>query len=133
MNAQTYLFFGGRCEEALKFYSDALGAEVLYVMRYKDGPPKLIPPGGKDLIFHATLRLGETLINLNDETKAENTAFGGFAILLHADTDVEAERLFAKLADAGTIKMAMASAPWASRYGIVEDKFGILWKVQSNA
>jgi len=131
MNAQTYLFFNGRCEEALKFYRDAVGAEILYLMRYKEGPPKLIPPDGEELIYHATLRLGDTRINLNDDMKSERGPFGGFAILLHADTEGEAELFFARLGEGGTVQMPMTSVPWASRYGIIEDKFGIVWKVQS--
>jgi PhnB protein len=131
MNAQTYLYFNGRCEEALEFYAGALGAEVLYVMRHKDGPPKLIPPGGEELIFHSTLRIGDTLISLSDDMRSERGPFGGFAILLHAGNDQEAERLFAKLADQGTVQMRMASVPWASSYGIVRDRFGIVWKVQA--
>jgi PhnB protein len=131
MNAQTYLFFPGRCEEALNFYSDAVDAEVLYLMRYKEGPPELIPPSGEELIFHSTLRLGDTLVNLSDDMKPERAAFASFAILLHADSDDDAERFFAGLTDGGTVQMAMTSVPWASRYGIVEDKFGIVWKVQA--
>jgi len=131
MNAQTYLFFNGRCEEALTFYADAVDAAVLYLMRYKDGPPELILPGGEELIFHSTLRLGDTLLNLSDDMKAERGSFGGFAILLHADSDDEAERFYAGLTEGGTVQMAMTSVPWASKYGIVEDKFGIVWKVQA--
>jgi len=63
--------------------------------------------------------------------KAERGSFGGFAILLHADSDDEAERFFARLTDGGTVQMSMTSVPWASKYGIVEDKFGIVWKVQA--
>jgi len=131
MNAQTYLFYNGRCEEALKFYADAIGAEVLYLMRYKEGPPELIPPEGETLIFHSTLRIGDTLLNLSDDMNAERASFRGFAILLHADSDEEAEQFFAGLREGGAVQMAMTSVPWASRYGIVEDKFGILWKVQA--
>lgn len=131
MNAQTYLYFNGRCEEALAFYAGALGAEVLYVMRYKEGPPKLIPPGGEELIFHSTLRIGDTLINLSDDMRSERGPFGGFALLLHAGNDHEAERFFGRLADHGTVQMPMASVPWASSYGIVKDRFGMVWKVQA--
>ena len=131
MNAQTYLFFNGRGEEALKFYADALGAEVQFVMRYKEGPPKLIPLGGEEKIFHATMRIGSSLINLSDDMKREHGAFDGFAMLLHADSDGEAALFLARLTEGGKVQMPMMTVPWASSYGIVKDKFGMMWKVQS--
>ena len=131
MNAQTYLFFNGHCEEALGFYHAAIGAETLYLMRFSEGPPPLIPPGGEEKIFHATLRIGDTVLNACDDMKSERGPFGGFAILLHADTDEAAERFFLGLSGGGSVQMPMTSVPWASRYGIVEDRFGIVWKVQA--
>jgi PhnB protein len=131
MNAQTYLYFAGNAAEALERYSAALGAEVLFVMRYKDGPRELAPPGAAEQIYHATVRLGDTLINLSDDPRSERGSFGGFALLLHADSDAEADRLFARLSGRGTVQLAMMTVPWASRYGIVRDEFGIVWKIQA--
>jgi len=131
VNAQPYLSFNGRCEEALKFYHDAVGAETVFLMRFKDGPPKLIPPGGEELIYHATMRIGDSVLNLNDDLKCERGPFGGFAMLLHADTEGEAELFFTRLREGGAVLMQMTAVPWASRYGIIKDKFGMVWKVQS--
>jgi len=131
VNAQTYLYFAGNAARALERYSAALGAEVLFVMRYKDGPREFAPPGGSEQIYHATLGVGDTLINLSDDPRSERGTFGGFALLLHADSEAEADRLFARLSDQGTVQLAMMTVPWASRYGIVKDEFGIVWKIQA--
>ncbi len=130
MDAQTYLSYDGCCEAALDFYCKAIRAEKLFMMRYQEGPPELIPPGGEEKIFHATMRIGSTLISLSDDMKNERGRFGGFAILLHADSDADAELFFAQLAEGGDIQVPIQESMWASRYGIVRDKFGIYWKIQ---
>jgi PhnB protein len=131
MNAQTYLFFDGSCEEGINFYTEALGAEVVYMMRFSEGPAEFVPPGGEEKIFHATIRLGDTLINMSDDLKRERAAFGGFAILLHVDDNGDAEAFFTALSQGGVVRMPLTRTSWASKYGIVTDKFGIVWKVQS--
>ena len=64
MKVEPYLFFNGRCEEAIEFYKRALGAKVTMLMRYKDAPqpaqPGMIPPNSENKIMHASLRIGET-------------------------------------------------------------------------
>jgi PhnB protein len=132
VDTQTYLFFDGRCEEALSFYAQAIRAETLFMMRFKDGPAELARAGREDKIFHATMRIGTTLINLNDDSKHEKGRFGGFALLLHADSEADAEQLFARLADGGVVQIPLQKTMWASLYGIITDKFGVVWKVQSS-
>ena len=70
MVVQPYLFFDGRCEEALDFYTSALGAEVTMAMRFQDAPdpppPGMIPPGSEGKIMHASFRLGETTVMASD-------------------------------------------------------------------
>ncbi|AIE84747.1 VOC family protein [Fimbriimonas ginsengisoli] len=131
MNVQTYIFFDGACEEAIGLYREALGAELMFLMKYKDGPPDLIPSGGEEKVFHATIRIGETAINLCDDLKNERGRLGGFALLAHMDSDEEAERVFAALKVGGAVFLPLEKTFWAARYGIVTDRFGVTWKVQS--
>ena len=67
MQVQPYLFFDGRCEEAIEFYRRALRAEVTMLMRFKDSPepqpPGMIPPGSENKVMHASMRIGETTVN----------------------------------------------------------------------
>ncbi len=63
MQIQPYLMFDGRCDEAIAFYREALGAEVLMLMRFRDSPdPAMAPPDSADKVMHAALRIGETTI-----------------------------------------------------------------------
>jgi len=131
MNAQTYLFFDGCCEEAIEFYVEVFGAELKFLLRYQDGPKELMPAGWENRVFHATLALGETMLNLSDA--AENgSRFASFALLVHVDTAEIAERVFELLRANGDVKVPLAPNFWALRYGIVKDRFGITWKIQAN-
>ncbi len=66
MQVQPYLFFDGRCEEALEFYRSAIGAEVTMLMRTKDSSepqqPGMCPPGSENKVMHASLRIGEATL-----------------------------------------------------------------------
>jgi len=132
MYITTYLFFDGRCEEAIGLYEECFGAEVLFVMRYKDGPPHLVPPNGEELIFHATVKIGETVLNMSDMLDLEPASFTGFGLLIHVETVDRAETIFGKLSIEGQVKLALEPTPWARLYGIVVDKFGVTWKIQVN-
>ena len=63
MQIQPYLFFNGRCEEAIEFYRRTLGAEMTMLMRFKDSPepppPGMLPPGFENKVMHANLRIGD--------------------------------------------------------------------------
>ncbi len=134
MQVQAYLFFEGRCEEALAFYRTALGAEVTALMHYGDSPePDGIPPGSKDKVMHANLRIGETTLMASDGMCGGKAAFEGFALSLAAADDAEAERLFAALAESGQLRMAFGTTFFASRFGMVADRFGVPWMVISGA
>src|SRR5580700_4762087 len=130
MTVQTYLFFDGRCEEAIEFYRDVFGAELTFLMRYKEGPPQLVYPGGEDKVFHASVRFGETTLSLADTDPAKQVYFGGFALLAKPGTVDDAERVFAAIADGGQVHLPLAETFWAARYGIVTDRFGVAWKIQ---
>jgi len=130
MTVQPYLFFGGRCEEAIEFYREVFGAELTFLMRYKDGPPELVYPGGEEKVFHASVRFGETTLSLADTNPTKKVSFGGFALLAKPGSVEVAEREFIALADGGHVHVPLAETFWAARYGIVADRFGVTWKIQ---
>ena len=133
MHIEPYLFFNGRCEEAIAFYKRALGAEVLMMMRNKEAPeqppPGMLPPGSEDKVMHATLRIGTSNLMLSDGRCDGKPVFDGFSLSLDAANEAEAERLFAALADGGTVQMPLAKTFWSPRFGMVADRFGVGWMV----
>jgi len=133
MQVQPYLFFDGRCEEAIEFYRTRLGAEVTMLMRFKDSPephqPGMIPPGAENKVMHANLRIGDTAVLASDGRCQGKPSFLGFALSLTAPTDADAERLFAALGDGGQVQMPLAKTFFSSSFGMVADRFGVSWMV----
>jgi PhnB protein len=132
MQVQPYLFFDGRCEEAVEFYRKALGAEVQALMRFKDNPepqPGMVPPGSENKVMHACLRIGDTSIMASDGNCQGRPSFQGFSLTLTAANDAEAERLFGVLADGGQVRMPLTKTFFASRFGMLADRFGVGWMV----
>jgi PhnB protein len=119
MRVEPYVYFQGRCEEALEFYRDALGAEATVVARFGDK------------VGHAEVRIGDRVLLASDGQGEGPAEFSGFSLSLAAGDDAEAERLFAALSDEGTVQVPMAPTPFATRLGLVTDKFGVPWLVAS--
>jgi PhnB protein len=119
MQVQPYLFFDGRCEEAVDFYRSALGAEVTMLMRFKESPdPGMCPPGAADKVMHMSFRIGDTTVLASDGRCEGRPSFQGFSLSLTTPTDAEAERLFASLADGGQVQMPLTKTFFASRFGM---------------
>lgn len=133
MQVQLYLFFDGRCEEALNFYCTALGARVTALMRFKDAPPSASAPGCTpppgDKIMHSNLQIGTAQIMASDGVAPGEGAFKGFALSLAPPTDAEAERLFKALSDGGQVQMPLGPTFFASSFGMLADRFGVPWMV----
>jgi PhnB protein len=130
MQVQPYLFFDGRCEEAVEFYRRALGAEVTMLMRFKESPdPAGAPAGGEDKVMHMSFRIGESTVLASDGHCLGKPTFQGFSLSLTVSNDAEAERIYAALADGGQIQMPLAKTFFSSRFGMVADRFGVSWMV----
>ena len=130
-SVQPYLFFGGRCEEAIEFYRKALGAEVVMLSRFKDAPEQKpgFPECFREKVMHATLRIGATMIMASDGRCEGPAPFEGFSLSLTVADETEAERVFAALSDGGLVTMPLEKTFWAPKFGIVEDRFGVSWMV----
>lgn len=129
MQIQPYLFFDGRCDEAISFYQAALGAEVTMLMRFKDGPDPSMVQGAEDKVMHSSLRIGDTTVLASDGRCLGQPNFQGFALSLTAPDVAEAERLFAALGDGGEVRMPLAQTFFSPRFGMVADRFGVTWMV----
>lgn len=131
MQVQPYLFFEGRCEEALQFYKEALGAEVISLMHYSDSPepmnPGMLPPGCENKVMHANFRIGETTLLASDGRCSGQPNFQSFSLTIIAKSDAEAEKLFAALGNGGQVMMPLAKTFFSSRFGMVTDRFGLPW------
>ncbi len=130
---QPYLFFNGRCEEAVDFYCKALGAKVEMTVRFNDSPepppPGTVPPGFENKIMHTSFRVGDTSVMASDGCTAEKARFEGFSLSLSLATEAEVDRAFAALADGGQVGMPLGKTFWSTRFGMLTDRFGIGWMI----
>jgi PhnB protein len=131
MLVQPYLFFEGRCEEAIEFYKSALGAKVQMLTRYNQSPygPPALPPGSENKVMHASLVVGESMIFCSDGHCKGSPNFSGFRLTITADNDAGADRLFAAITAAGKVEMPLSKTFFSSRFGMATDQFGVGWMV----
>ena len=135
MKIQAYITFGGRCDEALAFYKQTLGAEVGTVMRWKDSPDEAMkgPPGYEDKIMHADFTIGSTTLMADDGMGPGKVEYKGFTLSLTVADDPEAQRVFTALGESGSVTMPLMKTFWTSSFGMLTDKFGVPWMVNVEA
>jgi len=127
---EPYLFFDGRCDEALQFYRKALGAETTMLMRFKESPDQShVPPGGGEKVMHASFRIGEATMMASDGQCQGKPNFQGFALSLAVGTEAEADKRFNALAEGGQVQMPLGKTFFSPRFGMVTDRFGVSWMV----
>ena len=129
---QPYLFFNGRCDEALAFYTTVLQAKVRMVLRWNESPeplpPGILKPGFETKVMHSEFTVGGMTLLASDGC-GEPHRFEGFRLALTVPTEAAADLAFNALADGGRVDMPLAKTFWSSRYGMVTDRFGIGWMV----
>lgn len=133
MPIEPYLFLNGRCEEAVNYYVQAAGARVEALMRYRESPDPVpegrLPAGWEDKIMHASVFLGGSRVMVSDGNVSAGPEFRGFALSLSLPTEADAQRIFAAFADGGQVVMPLGKTFWSPAFGMVTDRFGILWMV----
>ena len=127
-----YLFFAGRCEEAIAFYRKSLGAEVEILMHYKDSPdappPGMLQAGFENKVMHASVRIGGATLMVSDGSD-DKSRFEGFRLSLAFATEKEATKAFAALSEGGEVAMPLTKTFWSPCFGMVTDRFGVGWMV----
>ena len=133
MKVQPYLFFEGRCEEAIEHYRQTLGAEVIMMMRFKDSPepssPEMCPPGSEDKVMHATFRIGETEVMASDGMSSGKPHFQGVSLSLTVPDEATANRVFGALGEGGQVQMPLTKTFFSPSFGMVADRFGVSWMI----
>ncbi|MDM0114603.1 VOC family protein [Variovorax sp. J22R133] len=133
MKVEPYIFFDGRCEEALEFYKKVLGAEVTMLMRIKDSPepmpPGMVPPGSEEKIMHCGFRIGESQLMGSDGNCKGQPTFQGFSLSVTVPDEAKCKEVFTALSDGGQVQMPLAKTFFSPQFGMVADKFGVGWMV----
>ena len=131
MAVTPYLFFNGRCEEAIDFYKRTLGAEEIMMLRFKQAPDQsMMQPGTGEKIMHARLNIAGTVVYLSDGMCSGEQSFDGFSLSLTLADEAEADRYFHALVEGGgQVRMPLDKTFFSPRFGMVADKFGVGWMV----
>ncbi len=130
MQVNPYLHFHGNCEEAFQFYARVLGGTIAALHRFAGSPMESqTPPDWRNKVMHASLRLGAFTLLGSDPPAPHFQAPQGFSVCLEADTEAEADRMFAALAEGGKPTMPIQKTFWSRRFGMLVDRFGIPWIV----
>ena len=130
MDVQPYLFFDGRCDEALEFYTRAIGAKVGRLMRWKDSPdPSMCTPANADKVMHSEVQIGDTTVMASDGRNSGQPNFRGFALSIMANSEADADRMFNALGDGGEVTMPMTKIFFPPRFGMLTDRFGVHWMI----
>jgi len=131
MLLQPYLFFEGRCEEAISFYQKAVGAKAGVINRFKDSPdPPIARPEMADKIMHAEIRIGDNVLLVSDGMSSTGQPrFQGFSLSLQVADAEEAEKVFLALSVGANIQTPLTETFFATRFGMLTDRFGIGWMI----
>jgi PhnB protein len=130
MQWNPYLSFNGQCEAAFKFYEQTLGGKIVMMMTYGDSPlAEKTPPALRNQILHATFALDDQVLAGADSPPGNYQQPQGFSVALSISDTAEADRIFATLAENGTVQTPLQETFWAQRFGMVVDQFGIPWMI----
>jgi PhnB protein len=131
MQIQPYLFFDGRCEEAIEFYKKALGAKVEMMMRFKESPEKNpnCMPSDDNKIMHAAFKVGDAMVMASDGMAAGKPDFKGFSLSITANSEADADKMFNALSNGGKVQQPLTKTFFAPKFGMVADKFGVGWMI----
>jgi len=130
MQLNPYLLFNGDCEEALKFYEQALGAKTGAVLRHGGSPSEAhVPPEWRDKVMHARFKIGDAVVMASDAPPGHYERPQGFSVSISVDDKAKGESLFNALAENGRTIMPFQQTFWAAGFGMCVDRFGIPWMV----
>jgi PhnB protein len=130
MEVSPYLTFSGNCEEALKFYEQALGAQIDALMKNEGSPAAAqMPPDWGDKVLHARFKVGNHVIMAADAPPGHYSKPQGISMSLGFNDAAQGEQIFNKLAEGGSTTMPFQATFWAKGFGMCVDRFGIPWMV----
>jgi PhnB protein len=130
MQLNPHLVFNRQCEAAFKFYAQCLGGTIQTMMSWGDSPmADQVPSNRRAEIIHATLIVGETALMGADAPSDRYEAPRGFSVTIQIDETADAERIFRALSEGGTVTMELQQTFWATRFGMLIDRFGIPWMI----
>jgi PhnB protein len=127
-----YITLKGNCRQAIDFYKNALGAEVLFLQTFGESP--MPDTGAGDKIMHSTLKVGGSTVMMSDDPNPQGeSGVGNISLAIGLDDAAKAKQVFDALAKGGSVIMALEKTFWAEAFGMLTDKFGVRWMINCEA
>lgn len=125
-----YLFFNGDCAEAIAFYAEVFGGEIIGRMPASELPAEFaVPEDRRDWVMHSTIKIGNGQIMASDNIMGTSDKMAGASVSMIYSTAAEAKAIYDRLADGGEIQMPFSPTFWSAGFGTLTDRFGIKWMV----
>jgi PhnB protein len=125
MRLDIYVNYRGNCEQAFRFYEEHLGGRITGITYHREQPNPALPAEWRDKVLHARIEIGSSILMGADVPQAEPMRSAYLTLTL--DSEADAERVYALLADRGEIFMKMERMPFANRFAMLRDRFGTSW------
>lgn len=125
--ATPYLTFDGQAKEALDYYKNVFGAEIVNVQTYGEADYPT-PPGADELVMYAQFKKGDFTVMLSDGFPGQPVTIGSnISLALELENDDEIDSLYKKLTEKGTPVMELQNTFWGARFAKVKDPYGVIW------
>jgi PhnB protein len=124
----SYLTFNGNCREAMIFYKQCFGGELIFQTVGESPMSEKMPRKMRDYILHSTLTNGRILL-MGSDMVGENGLFKGNAVslVLNCTSEKEIKGCYKKLSAGGQAKHPLEDTFWGALFGNLTDKFGNHW------
>ena len=130
MTPTPYLFFNGNCAEAIAWYAEIFGGEIVLQMPASQMPTEFpVPEERKGWLMHSTIKIGDGELMASDHIMGEAPRMSGASVMMRLPTAADGKVAFDKLADGGEIEMPWAPTFWSAGFGCVTDRYGIRWMI----
>ncbi|ULL13843.1 VOC family protein [Paenibacillus sp. H1-7] len=142
MSAIAYLNFDGIAEQVIEFYSEALKANEVKKVKFKDfpqDPDYPLPDNELKMIMESLIEFAGGKIMMSDILPSMKMVTGELVkgnnvlISLVIDDKQKLKEYFTNLSVGGKVLMPLSNTPWSSCFGMLVDKFGVTWKFNSDA
>lgn len=131
MSFNPYVMYNGNCAEAFERYHEIFGGE-LNVMRNSDLPPGQGMEGAApEGVMHASIALGGGFLMGSDDPTSDGGPKVGVLVAYTAPDVDQGAKVFAALAEGGTVDMPFEPQFWSKGFGACTDRFGVPWFVDT--
>jgi PhnB protein len=124
-----YLSFDGNAKQALDFYKEVLGAEIVGLQTFGEADYPT-PPEADNRVMHANLKKGGISIMFSDTFPGQSVVVGSnISLTLEPESDEEIQNVYDELSKNGKVLTKLEDTFWGAKYARVQDQFGVIWEL----